>query len=53
LGVLQRRDQAVRHALESLTLRSLASEPALFQGPQFPRELCRETLTLQSGREKQ
>jgi DNA-binding IscR family transcriptional regulator len=33
LGILQRRDQAVRHAFEGLTLRSLASEPTLFQGP--------------------
>jgi membrane protein len=52
LGVLQRRDQAVRQALEGLTLRALASEPTLFQSPQFPRELCRETLTLQSGKEQ-
>jgi membrane protein len=51
LGVLQRRDQAVRQALEGLTLRSLASEPTLFQGPQCPRKLCRETM-IQSGREK-
>jgi membrane protein len=52
VGILQRRDQAVRHALEGLTLRSLASEPPLFQGPQFLRELCRETVAIQSGREK-
>jgi len=36
LGVLQRRDQAVRQALEGFTLRSLASELTPFQGPQFP-----------------
>jgi membrane protein len=52
LGILQRRDQAVRHALDGLTLRSLASEPTLFQGPKFLRELCRETVVIQSGKEK-
>jgi hypothetical protein len=52
LGVLQRRDQAVRQALEGLTLRALASEPTLFQGSQFPRGLYRETDAIQSERER-
>ena len=36
VGILQRRDQAVRQALEGFTLRSLASELTLVQGPRFP-----------------
>jgi membrane protein len=52
VGVLQRRDQAVRHALEGLTLRALASEPTLFQSSHSPGELCREPVAVQSGREK-
>jgi DNA-binding IscR family transcriptional regulator len=52
LGVLQRRDQVVRQALEHCTFRALASEPTQSQGPRSLPELGRETAAVQSGREE-
>jgi membrane protein len=52
LGVLQRRDQAVRQALEGLTLRALASEPPLCQNSHSPGALCREPVAVHPGREE-